>query len=661
MALVVCALTSACSLLVDSHCERGAPEATGPEHDGGATQSSGGGTPGSGSQDSGGTTADGEGGADGVGEPGQNDGSQAAGGAGGSGAPTGTGGGGAGDNRSSQGSDEPPATWYVDDDSAGGDGTSWGGAFGTLQGALTNSQLKPGDQIWVAEGTYAPEERRGSRALYFNLMTGVAVYGGFDGTETALADRGPVDPSLTILTGDLNGNDSVDESGNPTDRDDNSYHVVVGANDALLDGFTITGGNANGSTGEQKTGGGIYNYVCDGLQLVNLVLGGNMASGAGGGMYNAPSSYATLALRNLAFVENRSGSSGGGMYNGGGNAKLTNVTFSKNISSGGGGGGMYNAGGNPTLMDVTFSANTSGGSFGGAGGGMYNADGSPTLINASFSANTTGGGYGGGLYNTGGNPTLVNVTFNANTASGFFRGYGGGVHNDSGDVTLTNATFFQNASSAGGDSLYASDGSHTLTNVIMQSDYAGSPASHVGGTGLTFSYSNIQGCGGSAAWDASCGTDAGANLDTTGGLFATYRAPSGSWTEAPAYSSETFQTTFTNASAPWSAGELVGMFIQPDINDPRPLPIVANTADAMTVWGDVAGWVAEDAMYFIHNLSLAAGSDCIDSGNSAALPTDARDLDADGDVTEPLPLDLVGRPRLVNGSVDMGAYEHQRG
>lgn len=73
------------------------------------------------------------------------------------------------------------------------------------------------------------------------------------------------------------------------------------------------------------------------------------------------------------------------------------------------------------------------------------------------------------------------------------------------------------------------------------------------------------------------------------------------------------------------------------------------------------------------NLRLAAGSPCIDAGDSLALPADADDLDADSDTAEGVPIDLAGRPRRVddpatadtgNGPppvVDLGAYEHQPG
>jgi hypothetical protein len=57
---------------------------------------------------------------------------------------------------------------------------------------------------------------------------------------------------------------------------------------------------------------------------------------------------------------------------------------------------------------------------------------------------------------------------------------------------------------------------------------------------------------------------------------------------------------------------------------------------------------------------LGASSPCIDTGDDAALPADAADLDGDGDTAEPLPLDLDGNPRVSGSYVDMGAYEVQQ-
>jgi len=49
---------------------------------------------------------------------------------------------------------------YVDDDaSVGGDGQTWGTAYKYLQDALADANSNPDvNQIWVAEGTYKPDE-----------------------------------------------------------------------------------------------------------------------------------------------------------------------------------------------------------------------------------------------------------------------------------------------------------------------------------------------------------------------------------------------------------------------------------------------------------------------------------------------------------------------
>ena len=83
-------------------------------------------------------------------------------------------------------------------------GSSWADAFTDLQ--LTLMSAVPGDEIWVASGTYAPAGRNGDRAATFQLVSGVGVYGGFSATETERHQRKPA-TYVTILSGDLNAND----------------------------------------------------------------------------------------------------------------------------------------------------------------------------------------------------------------------------------------------------------------------------------------------------------------------------------------------------------------------------------------------------------------------------------------------------------------------
>jgi predicted outer membrane repeat protein/parallel beta-helix repeat protein len=333
---------------------------------------------------------------------------------------------------------------YVNDDAAGSNnGSSWANAYTNLQTALTFAQV--GDEIWVAAGTYKPTTDA-NRAKSFALRTGVALYGGFAGTESSLSERNP-SVNVTILSGDI---------GTPNDISDNSYHVVNGSssiNTAILDGFTITDGNA---AAPADNGGGIYIITGASPTLVNLVISGNHADSNGGGMYvhvsGAPS------LTNVIFSGN-SAVRGGGMFNFGANPTLTDVTFSNNISSDMG-GGMYNTdGGVPSLTNVTFKGNTAEN----WGGGMRNMISNPTLTNVTFSGNSATVG-GGAIHNVGSNPSLNNVTIKGNTATD-----GGAIYNSSSNPVISNSILYGNS---GGEFLNSSS-VPVVTYSIVQGGYAG--------------------------------------------------------------------------------------------------------------------------------------------------------------------------------------------
>ena len=57
------------------------------------------------------------------------------------------------------------------------------------------------------------------------------------------------------------------------------------------------------------------------------------------------------------------------------------------------------------------------------------------------------------------------------------------------------------------------------------------------------------------------------------------------------------------------------------------------------------------------NLRLDPTSPCRNCGDNSALGSDTADLDRDGDVNEPIPFDIEGKPRILKGVVDLGAYE----
>ena len=304
------------------------------------------------------------------------------------------------------------------------DGSSWANAK-DLQPALTAAAS--GSQLWLKAGTYKPTTGA-DRAATFALKTGVAVYGGFAGTETLLSQRTAA--NLTILSGDLLGNDNLDNLDN---HGENSYHVVTSTNTdatALLDTITISGGYASGTTVD-RVGGGMYNTTGN-PTLVNVTFSLNSAE------------------------------KGAGLYSDTGNPILTDVIFSRNSTFGNGrGAGMYTIKSDPILTNVTFSNNEAPNGY---GGGMYSEEGNPTLTNVTFSGNRSG--LGGGMSSIRNSVKLTNVTFSGNRAS-----YGGGMNTDESNATLTNVTFSNNVSMWNGGGLL-SDGQITMTGVTFSGNDA---------------------------------------------------------------------------------------------------------------------------------------------------------------------------------------------
>ena len=166
---------------------------------------------------------------------------------------------------------------YVDQSASGsGDGTSWSDAFTELRDALMIALCSTVTEIWVAEGIYTPTADT-DRTATFRLQDSLAIYGGFDGTETTLGERDWA-VNVTTLSGDL---------GVVDDDSDNSYHVVTASgtnSSAVLDGFVIIKGRANGG-GEDDLGGGIYNS--GGSPTVrNVWIYGHGSVAGGSAMYN---------------------------------------------------------------------------------------------------------------------------------------------------------------------------------------------------------------------------------------------------------------------------------------------------------------------------------------------------------------------------------------
>lgn len=312
------------------------------------------------------------------------------------------------------------AVCYVDSRVAGSNnGSSWADSYTNLRSALNDSGCK---EIWVAKGVYKPT-RGSDRTISFEIKPDVAVYGGFNGDEATRDARDPVQ-NRTVLSGDIDNNDAnatgdqIDNT--PADiNGHNSFHVVTVNGTAgtpvtaatVLDGVTITGGQANGIS-FAGNGGGLYcfgagtGHDCS-PTLNHLTFIGNTSRIAGGAMYDDGSigGNSSPTLTDVVFDTNFAGTEGGAIYNQGdagtSSPKLTNVTFVSN-GSGAMGGAMYNLGpdggeSSPTLTNVTFKSNSS--PFGGAifNDGSLSGNSSPILNNVTFADNQTPGG--GAIYN----------------------------------------------------------------------------------------------------------------------------------------------------------------------------------------------------------------------------------------------------------------------
>ena len=309
---------------------------------------------------------------------------------------------------------EPQVFFVQATATSGGDGTSWETAFTHPQHAL--EAARSGDQVWVAQGVYGPLKADGQQVL--RLVRGVEVLGGFGGDESGAHQRDP-DQHLTVLDGQ-----GV------------SYHVLTGADRATLDGFTITGGNANGDHVQSRYGGTF----------------------TGGGMFNAGVSP---QVRNCIFTGNSATAGGGAIYNEDNSPGITDCVFQYNTADFG--GAIQNRGSAPEIINSVFRANESLVS----GGAVFNFEAFPLFINAVFSGNKSSG-VGGAVLNNTSDAVFTNCSFTGNQASV----EGGGIAMWQGSVNITNSILWDNRSDDGNE-ISKVDGAVNVKYSIVKGGYAG--------------------------------------------------------------------------------------------------------------------------------------------------------------------------------------------
>lgn len=498
---------------------------------------------------------------------------------------------------------------YVDADAVGAaDGSSWTNAFNQVSRALEAAGSAA--QIWVAEGTYTPTTGS-NRTTSFVLKNNVVLYGGFQGGETARDQRNP-DPLTngTVLSGNI---------GDEDEADDNSHHVVaaIGVDDtAVIDGFTITGGYADGA-GRYNRGGGLTNYDggsasadTEGAPLLRHVRFTDNYAVFGGALY-LNSTTQTVHLEGLTFEGNRAGD-GGAIY---ANAEvdLEESTFRSNHATDRGGAIVIAPEAAFEVEDLVFEGNTAENR-----GGAISVRGELWLEQAEFVENEVFTQRGGAIYSTG-STTLIGATFIENEA----EGEGGAIASLGGQLMLVQSYLSSNDGRWGGG-LWCGGGS---TCDIVNAAFVDGGADEAGGgihnSGSALTMTNVTVVANEQGGYTADGTASGQLQNS---IF---------WGNDDVQVQEgSAQVRFSLVEGGYSGGT--------SILAEAPSFLRAPFADGDEDLGD---------------LRLRPASPALDFGDNSFLPEDTYDLDEDDITGETLSLDLSGAARVQGGRVDLGAYE----
>ncbi|EEF60886.1 immunoglobulin domain-containing protein [Pedosphaera parvula] len=521
---------------------------------------------------------------------------------------------------------------------------TWSTAAINIQDAVDVAQA--GHSVFVTNGTYTFGNRLTSTTTNCVVVTNAISLIGLSGSSQVVIDGGGSKRCVylgggAMLTGFTLRNGATTESGAGVYCASGTENIANCTLTGNTCGTSGLGGGAFGGTLTNCTVAGNTAIIGGGANtctLNNCVLSANSSAG-GGGAYSC-----TL---NDCVISNNFYLSGWGTYGGGAaSSTLNRCTLIGNSASSEGGGADES-----TLSNCVLIANSCG-YYGGAV--SYS-----TLYNCVLSNNVAsqwgGGAYGSTLYNcllTGGNAftgggakesTLVSCLVSNNTA-GF--GDGAGVHSS----TLTNCVLIGNIAGYSGG---GANGSSLINCQVL------SNAAPLGG-GVSGCFVTNSILKGNTANNANTAGGGGANGSSLYNCLLTGNTSVVG--AAGALQSTLVNCTVSGNSANGDGGGVNSCNLTNSIVYFNNSPITANyTGTNYMSWcctTPLPNAGSGRVVIGTNNTSAAPQFANFSRGNFRLYPGSAG-IDAGNNSLVPAPLDLDGNPRIVNGTVDMGAYEFQ--
>ena len=263
----------------------------------------------------------------------------------------------------------------------------------------------------------------------------------------------------------------------------------------------------------------------------------------------------------------------------------------------------------------------------GWGAGIWCSGGTLDMTDCAVERNQSDGPMGGGgIYCFQVGPVLITrCAIRDNKAQD-----GGGIVLSQSDVTFTSCTISGNSAKYAAAGLDCSESTVVLTNTVIfgnECDPAIGFASVMScGDGTTVTIANCTIQGNSAAGEALFSTSDEALTITNSVL----------WDNGGTQIYGKATVRYSDVQGGWPGTGNIGVD-----------PLFADAEQADGPGGSDEG------------LRLLPSSPCLNAGDNDAVPPDRADLDHDGDINEPIPLDRAGNPRVFDGTVDMGAFELQ--